>query len=273
MKQILRTDIKLLICIPILAAISLAALLGPWMVSHDPLAINPANLLQSPSGDHWLGTDELGRDILSRMVQGARVSLSVALCAVVISIAIGIPVGIASAYVGGWIDNLVTRITDLLICIPEIFVAIFVMALFDNSLATLTITIGLLYFPQFAKVTHAVALTLKERDFVLASVALGARRSRIMFLEIMPNMTSVILVQMSFTLSFAMLLEAGLSFLGLGVVPPQPSWGSMVGTLKEFLFINPVPVIFPAVALFATIFAINLLGDWFQDYLDPEIVR
>jgi peptide/nickel transport system permease protein len=143
----------------------------------------------------------------------------------------------------------------------------------QHSLQTLIFTIGLLYFPQFARVTYGVAASLRTKDYVLAAEALGACGPRIIFQEILPNMMSVVIVQISFTMSFAMLLEAGLSFLGLGVMPPQPSWGQMAGALKDFIFLNPWPVVFPSAVLFLAVFSINMIGDWLQDYLNPEIVR
>jgi peptide/nickel transport system permease protein len=163
------------------------------------------------------------------------------------------------------------RVIDVFVSLPEIFVAIFVLAFFGNSLPTLIFTIGLLYFPQFAKVAHNMARSIKTREYVLAAVSLGAGPTRIIWREILPNMWSVIIVQISFTLSFAMLLEAGLSFLGLGVMPPMPSWGQMVGRLKDYLFNNPWPVVFPSIVLFITILAVNLFGDWLQDRLNPEL--
>jgi peptide/nickel transport system permease protein len=147
------------------------------------------------------------------------------------------------------------------------------MAFLEHSLRTLIFTIGLLYFPQFSRVTYSVASSIKTKDYILSAVTLGAGGPRIVFREILPNMASVIIVQISFTMSFAMLLEAGLSFLGLGVMPPQPSWGQMAGTLKDFIFINPLLVVFPSMALFLAVFAINMIGDWLQDWLNPEIVR
>jgi peptide/nickel transport system permease protein len=143
--------------------------------------------------------------------------------------------------------------------------------LLSSGLPTLVFTIGLLYFPQFARVVYAVTNSMKQKEFVEASVALGAKAPRILFRQILPNIASIIVVQITFTVSFAMLLEAGLSFLGLGVMPPRPSWGQMIGDLKDYIQINPLPVIFPSVALFLAVFCINTLGDWLQDRLNPEV--
>jgi peptide/nickel transport system permease protein len=268
-----KRHLRLLIGGPILTILVIAAVFCESIAPADPYAINTKAILKSPSIEHPFGTDQIGRDILSRVIYGARVSLSVAAAAVFFATLIGVPVGLLAAYVGGRIENGIMRVIDIFVCLPEIFVAIVVMAFMQHSLQTLVFTIGLLYFPQFARVTYGVAASLKTKDYVLAAEALGAGGARIVFREILPNMMSVVIVQISFTMSFAMLLEAGLSFLGLGVMPPQPSWGQMAGALKDFIFLNPWPVVFPSAVLFLAVFSINLIGDWLQDYLNPEIVR
>lgn len=269
----LRRHMRLLIGGPILVALVIAAIFCESIAPADPYQINTKAILKGPSAAHPFGTDQIGRDILSRVIYGARVSLSVAAAAVFFATLIGVPVGLLAAYVGGRIENGIMRVIDIFVCLPEIFVAIVVMAFMQHSLPTLIFTIGLLYFPQFARVTYGVAASLKTKDYVLAAEALGAGGPRIVFQEILPNMMSVVIVQISFTMSFAMLLEAGLSFLGLGVMPPQPSWGQMAGALKDFIFLNPWPVVFPSAVLFLAVFSINMIGDWLQDYLNPEIVR
>jgi len=268
-----KRHLRLLLAGPMLLSLILAALLSGEIAPADPYAINARNILKSPSRANIFGTDQLGRDIFSRVIYGSRISLSVAGAAVLIATVVGVPIGLIASYLGGRIENVVMRTIDIFVCLPEIFVAIVVIAFLEHGSGTLIFTIGLLYFPQFARVTYGVASSLKNREFVLAALSLGASTPRILFREIMPNMFSVIIVQVSFTMSFAMLLEAGLSFLGLGVMPPQPSWGQMVGELKDFIFINPLPVIFPSVILFFAVFSINLIGDWLQDFLNPEIAR
>ena len=269
----LKRHLRLVIGGPILVSLVIAALFCELIAPADPYQINTKAILKSPSVAHPFGTDQIGRDILSRVIYGARVSLSVAAAAVFFATLIGVPVGLLAAYVGGRTENGIMRVIDVFVCLPEIFVAIVVMAFMQHSLQTLIFTIGLLYFPQFARVTYGVAASLKTKDYVLAAEALGASGPRIVFREILPNMMSVVIVQISFTMSFAMLLEAGLSFLGLGVMPPQPSWGQMAGALKDFIFLNPWPVVFPSAVLFLAVFSINMIGDWLQDYLNPEIIR
>ena len=262
---------RLLLAGPILVVLVVAAIFSGVLAPADPLRIDARNILKSPSAQHVLGTDQLGRDLLSRVIYGARVSLGVAAAAVTVATLVGVMLGLLAGYVGGWVENMLMRAIDTFLSIPEIFVAIVVMAFFTSGLSTLVFTIGLLYFPQFARVVYAVTNSMKRKEFVEASVALGANATRVLLRQILPNIASIIVVQITFTISFAMLLEAGLSFLGLGVMPPRPSWGQMVGDLKDFIQINPLPVIFPSVALFLAISAINTLGDWLQDWLNPEI--
>lgn len=264
-------NLALVVASPYLALIAVMAVLPGAIAPYDPLAIDAGNILASPTSAHLLGTDEIGRDILSRIVYGARVSLGVALAAVAVACLLGVPLGVATSYLGGRLENAIMRAVDVFVSLPEIFVAIVVLAFLGGDLPTLVFTIGLLYFPQFAKVAHGMTTSIRSREHVLAAVSLGAGALWIIWREILPNMRSVIIVQASFTLSFAMLLEAGLSFLGLGVTPPQPSWGQMVGTLKDYLFTNPWPVVFPSLALFLAILAVNILGDWLQDRLNPEL--
>jgi peptide/nickel transport system permease protein len=263
--------LRLLLAGPILVVLLAMALFSGVLAPSDPLKIDARNILKSPSAQHVLGTDQLGRDLLSRVIYGARISLSVAAAAVTVATLVGVALGLLAGYAGGWVENLLMRGIDTFLSIPEIFVAIVVVAFFTSGLPTLVFTIGLLYFPQFARVVYAVTNSMKRKEFVEASVALGAGAPRILFRQILPNIGSIIVVQITFTICFAMLLEAGLSFLGLGVMPPRPSWGQMVGDLKDYIQINPLPVIFPSVTLFLAVFSINTLGDWLQDWLNPEI--
>jgi peptide/nickel transport system permease protein len=262
---------RLLVAAPVLAMLLVMAIFSGPLAPSDPLKIDARTILRSPGAGHPFGTDQLGRDLLSRIIYGARVSLSVAAAAVTIATLVGVCLGLLAGYAGGWVENLLMRVIDSFLSIPEIFVAIVVMAFFPSGLATLVLTIGLLYFPQFARVVYAVTASMKRREFVAAAVALGAGAPRVVLREILPNIASIIVVQITFTISFAMLLEAGLSFLGLGVMPPRPSWGQMVGDLKDYVEINPLPVIFPSAALFLAVFSINTLGDWLQDRLNPEV--
>lgn len=262
-----------LLALAVLGIIVLGALAAPFAGIRDPYAIDPSNMLASPGPGHLLGTDELGRDLLSRIMHGGRVSLAVAAAAVVLAGVIGIPLGVGAAFLGRRSETLAMRAIDVLVSLPEIFVAIVVLAFIGGSLPTLIGTIGLLFCPQFARVAYGMARSIRARDHVLAAVSLGAGPLWIIRHEILPNMLSVIAVQASFTFSFAMLMEAGLSFLGLGVRPPTPSWDQMVGTLKDYIFIDPWPVLAPSLALFVTVLSVNVLGDLLQDRLNPELNR
>lgn len=263
------TRAAILLAFLLIAAVVLAPALGLF----DPLAIDPANILASPGTTHLLGTDELGRDLLARLIYGGRVSLAVAAAAVLLAGAVGVPLGIAIAFLGPRAEGAAMRVVDVFVSLPEIFVAVVVLAFVGGSLPALVGTIGLLYCPQFARVAYGMARSIRARDHVLASRSLGANRVWLIRREILPNMMSVIAVQATLTFSFAMLLEAGLSFLGLGVPPPTPSWGQMVGSLKNYIFINPWPVLAPSLILFVTILAVNTIGDWLQDRLNPELHR
>ena len=256
-----------------LAVVALAAVFAGVLSPRDPLAINPNNILASPSFNDLLGTDELGRDLLARIIYGGRVSLEVAVSAVVLACAIGIPLGIGIAFCGRRVEAFSMRIVDVFVSLPEIFVAIVILAFAGGGLATLIVTIGLLFFPHFARVAYGMTRSIRAREHVLSAISLGAGATWIVRKEILPNMVSVIAVQASFTLSFAMLMEAGLSFLGLGVPPPTPSWGQMIGGLKNYIFINAWPVVVPSIVLFVTILSVNVLGDWLQDSLNPELRR
>jgi len=258
---------------PIFIILLVMACFSSELSPFDPLKINAWNILKSPSKQNLLGTDQLGRDILSRIIYASRISLSIAGAAVFLAALVGVSLGLIMGYKGGWFENLGMRLIDIFVCIPEIFIAIVVIAFLGSNLGTVIFTIGFIYFPQFTRVIYGVTKSLKRKDYILAAVSLGASGQRIISREILPNIMSVIIVQISFTLSFAMLLEAGLSFLGLGIMPPQPSWGQMVGELRNFIFINPLPVIFPSIVLFLVIFSINLIGEWLQDWLNPEMIR
>jgi len=256
-----------------LIVIVAAAAFGPMLGLADPYQIDAANLLSSPTWKHWLGTDELGRDLLARVIYGARVSLTVAAAAVILAGVLGVAVGVGVAFLGRRAEAAAIRVVDVFVSLPEIFVALVVLAFIGGNLPTLVATIGVLYAPQFARVTWGVARGIRAREHVLAASSLGAGNGWIIWHEVLPNRRSIIAVQASFTFSFAMLLEAGLSFLGLGVRPPIPSWGQMVGALRDYLFTNPWPVLVPALALFFTVLAVNVLGDWLQDLLNPELQR
>lgn len=263
-------DGRILFSLPILALVLVFAVFADLLVPYDPNEIDFMSTLSSPTWAHLMGTDELGRDILSRVITGSRISLGVAVSSTLLACLVGATLGIVVTYFGGIIESMVTRVVDILIALPDIFFAVLMVTLLPPSLTNLILTISLIYAPQFARLMNGVTASVKRRDYILAARSMGASDLRIMFGDILPNVMPIIVVKATLTLSTAMLLEAGLSFLGLGVAPPTSSWGQMIGSLKTYLFNNPWPIVFPATILFAVILAVNLLGDWLQDHLSPE---
>lgn len=257
-----------LVFLLVVAVLSAAA---PLLPIQDPLAIDTLNILSGPSQAHWLGTDELGRDILSRIIHGGRISLGVALSAVLLAGVLGTFLGVLIGFCGPRVEAVAMRLIDVFVSLPEIFVALIALALLGGGLGTLIGTIGLIYCPQFARVVYNMTRSIRAREHVLAARSLGAGRLWLIRHEALPNLYSIIAVQASVTFSFALLMEAGLSFLGLGVQPPTPSWGQMVGILKNYIYINPWSAVFPGLALFFVVLAVNLVGDLLQDVLNPEL--
>ncbi len=255
----------------VLALILLAALSAPVIVPHGPLAADLARMLTSPSGAHPLGTDELGRDILSRVLYGARISLTLGFVAVGIALFIGIPLGAIGAYRGGWTDLAVMRLVDILLSFPPILLAISVVVVLGPSLYNAMIAIGIAQMPVYARLVRGVVLSLKEREYVEAARALGAGEARIVFSHILPNCLSPLIVQSTLQVASAILSAAALGFLGLGAQPPMPEWGAMLSKGRLYLRVAPHLSIFPGLAILITTLAFNLLGDGLRDALDPRM--
>jgi peptide/nickel transport system permease protein len=254
-----------------LAVVAALSLLAPLIAPHDPLEMRPPRALQGPGPEFLLGTDEYGRDILSRLLYGGRVSLAVAVGSILVAGVVGVALGLAGGYYGGIWEALTMRTADLLLSIPPILLAIATVAFLGSNLANLILVIGLLYVPRFARVVHGSTLAVKQREFVEAARVVGARDLRILLTAILPNILAPIIVQASVSLGFAILLESGLSFLGLGAPPPTPSWGQMVGAGRGYMHLAPWPVLWPALMVWAVILAFNLLGDGLRDLLDPRL--
>jgi peptide/nickel transport system permease protein len=247
------------------------ALLAPWIAPYRPDEIHPIDSLVAPSARYWLGTDDLGRDILSRLIFGARVSLMVGTIAIGIAALAGVSLGLAAGYLGGRIDGLIMRVMDALLAFPAILLAIALMAVLSPSLENAMIAIGIISVPAFARITRANVLSLREKEFVEASRALGGGGLYLSSLVILPNCLSPIIVQASLGVGNAILVEAALSFLGLGVQPPEPSWGSMLAFGRSLLGQAPWYATFSGLSIFVTVLGLNFLGDGLREALDPRL--
>ncbi|KHA50306.1 ABC transporter permease [Sulfitobacter geojensis] len=259
----------------LLAVIILIALLAPLLAPHDPIAQDLSRRLLPPFWhdrsvpEHLLGTDHLGRDYLSRMIYGARVSLGVGLGVILVSGTIGITLGLIAGYFGGWIDMVISFAITTRLSLPIVLVALAAVALGGASLTTLITVLGLLLWDRFAVVTRAAAQSLRHQEFIMGLQAIGASRTRILFLEILPNMRATILVVVSLEVANVILLEAALSFLGLGVRPPTPSWGLMISEGRDNILFDPWLIALPGSALCLLVLAVNLFGDGMRDITGP----
>ncbi len=248
----------------------LAAVFAPVLAPHPPTKADFGAILQAPSATYPLGTDELGRDVLSRLLYGARASLQAGMLAVLIAVIIGVPIGLFSGYRRGWIDEVVMRLTDAIMAFPVIVLALAMTAVLGASLTTAMVAIGIVYAPVFVRLARAQAMALREVEFTEAARALGNHETTILARHLMPNIASAILVQASLSVAAAILVETALSFLGLGVQPPTPSWGSMLRIGTGYLLEAPWTSFWPGLAIFVTVLGINLLGDGLRDVMDPR---
>ncbi len=247
-----------------------AAIFAPLIAPHDPSRIDIKNILMGPTFQHPFGTDELGRDVLSRMIYGARVSLEVGFVAIGIATLIGILLGAISGYYGGYIDSAIMRAVDIMLSIPTIFLILAVIAILEPSIINIMVVIGLTSWMEPARLVRAEFISIKEREFVTAARALGASDGRIIFRHILPNGLSPILVSATMGIGGAVLIESALSFLGLGVQPPTPSWGSLLSSGKDNIEIAWWLSAFPGLAILVTVLGYNLLGEGIRDALDPR---
>ncbi len=257
--------------IGLLLIIVLAAVLAPWLAPHDPLQQNIAYRLEPPSAEFWLGTDSYGRDVLSRLIYGARVSLLVGFVAILIAMCIGSALGILAGYVGGLVDQLIMGLVDVLLSFPTLLLGLMVAAMLGASLENLIIAIAITEIAPFVRVARAPTIALKQRDFVEAGRALGYGPLRLMGVHILPNMVSDVVVLGSLWMASAIRTEASLSFIGLGVPPPAATWGSMIREGFENILDAWWLTVFPSVAILLTVLALNLLGDALRDAIDPKL--
>lgn len=238
----------------------LTAFIAPWLLPIDPLAQDLAATLEPPGAQYWFGADELGRDILSRVIYGARTSLITAAGAVTIAAVVGIPIGLVAGFFGGWRDAVLMRLVDVLLALPSILFAMALIAVLGRSQTAALVAVGITGVPSFARITRAQVLSLRKRDFVTAVEALGGSAAYNMFRTVLPNSWSPILVQVVVLSSVAILLEAALAFLGIGIPPPTPSWGEMLRNGKSYLYESPTYAILPGIALTLTILSLDTLG-------------
>lgn len=269
LRRFLRNRAALLGAAVVLALV-LIALFAPLLAPYDPIKTNFLLVRKAPSAAHWLGTDELGRDILSRLIFGARASLSAGFVSVAIAVAIGVPIGMLSGYIGGWVDTAIMRINDAVLAIPFLILAIAFAAFLGPSLTNAMIAIGLSTAPLFARLARGQTLAVKHDEYIEAARGIGAPHHVIVVRHVFPNILPPIIVQVTLAAAAAILAEAGLSFLGLGQQPPSPSWGKMLDVARTFLNAAPWMAIYPGVCIFLAVLGFNLLGDGLHDAFDPR---
>ena len=269
-KRFSRNKLSVLGAVTVLLLIILS-LFAPFISPYDPTAIDVHNVLSPPSKEHFLGTDELGRDLLSRIIWGSRVSLKVGFIAVGIAITAGIIIGAISGFYGGLIDTVLMRFVDIMLAFPTFFLILAVISILEQSIFTIMVVIGLTNWMDVARLVRAEFLSLKEKDFVSAARAVGASDKRLIFRHILPNALSPVFVAATFGVAGAILIESGLSFLGLGVQPPEPSWGNILTAGKDNIEVAWWLSLYPGLAILITVLSYNLVGEGLRDALDPRL--
>ncbi|MCA9877574.1 MAG: ABC transporter permease [Thermomicrobiales bacterium] len=258
----------------VLALEILVAILAPVLIPRE-LAIDPSplNILQPPSREHWLGTDEVGRDIFARLIYASRIYLSIGFLAVAVAILVGTTLGALAGYFGGWVDATLMRVTDAILSIPALFFLIVLSVTLGPSVRTMIIVIGLLSWMELARIIRANVLSLKRREFVEAAHTIGARSPQVIMRHILPNTLAPIVVAATLGVGNALLTEASVSYLGLGVQPPEPSWGNMLYNAQSYFFNAPWITLYPGFMILITVLCINFIGDGLRDALDPRMKR
>lgn len=265
--RLIARDKKALVGLFVLAALTLAAVLAPVLTPYDPNAQDYA-MIGAPSWAHPLGTDDLGRDLLSRLIHGGRISLFVGTSTVLISLLAGVFLGVAAGYFGGWLDTIIMRYIDLQWAFPNFIIAVYLVAVFGTGLSNVIVAISLAFIDDFARIARGMVLTIKEEQYIAAARTLGASDNRIMWRHILPNATAPIIVQATVSVSYAILAEAGLSFLGLGVESDTPTWGLILADSRSFISRAWWLGVFPGLFIMITVLSINFLGDALRDLLD-----
>ena len=252
-------------------ALLLAAVLAPLIAPYDPYEQNLNNVLQDASGAHWLGTDALGRDSLSRIIFGSRIALLIGVGTVAMAASVGTTLGLIAAYMGGWVFTIIMRLTDAMMAIPALLLALVVSTLLGSGLTGVMIAVALALVPGYIRLMAGQVLSAKQNEYVVAARSIGASRTAIMFRHILPNCLSPLIVQVTLVIGLAILIEATLSFLGLGIKPPTAAWGSMVYDGYRYLALRPILSLGPGLAIMLVVFAFNMVGDGFRDALDPRL--
>lgn len=267
------SDKRALVSALFLVVLGLLAIASPWVAPYSPTAQDLDNILSPPSAEHWLGTDDLGRDTLSRLIHGAPVTLYASFLAVGVAIALGVPIGLLAGFVGGWFDELVGRVIDTLLSFPAIVLAIAVTGALGIGLTNGMISVGIVFAPQLARLVRARTLVVRQELYVDAARCFGAPVSRILLKHVLPNAIQPVIVQVTLLLAAALLAEASLSFLGLGVQPPHPSWGGMLARAYQSMEIDATQMYPPGLAILFTALAFNALGESLRVALDPTMKR
>jgi len=265
-------DRKALFGVIVLSLFLVAAIFGPWIAPYDPNAMS-FDMMLPPSWAHPLGTDDLGRDLLSRIIVGAQVSMFVGIVTVTIALVAGVTLGVLAGYFGGWLDYIIMRYIDLQWAFPNFIIAVYLVAVFGTGLLNLIVAISLAFLDDFARIARGMVLSIKEEQYVAAARTVGVSHFRIMWRHILPNAVAPIIVQATVSVSYAILAEAGLSFLGLGVEPTTPTWGLILSDARSFITRDWGLGIFPGLAIMLTVLSINFIGDALRDFLDVREVK
>ncbi|MGM0601778.1 MAG: nickel transporter permease [Bacillota bacterium] len=255
----------------IILIFALIAILAPYIAPYDPFNQNFIKSFRAPSSEHFLGTDEFGRDIFSRIIYGARISLQIGFIAVFISLIVGVSLGLIAGYYGGWIDMGIMRVMDLMLSFPYILLALVIMSILGPGIYNAMIAIGIVYVPQYARIVRSSVLSVKKKEYVMAARALGANDTRIILKHVLLNSMAPIIIQTTLSIGRAIINAAGLSFLGLGAQPPTPEWGAMLSNGQDFLRNAPWIATFPGVAIALLVLGFNLVGDGLRDAFDPRL--
>jgi len=255
----------------IIILFTIIAFFAPYIAPYDPMEQNFIKSFRPPSAEHYLGTDEFGRDVFSRIIYGSRISLQIGFIAVFISLVVGVSVGLAAGYYGGWIDMVVMRLMDLMLSFPYILLALVIMSILGPGIYNAMIAIGIVYVPQYARIVRSSVLSVKKKEYVLAAQALGANDLRIILKHVFLNSMAPIIIQTTLSIGRAIINAAGLSFLGLGAQPPTPEWGAMLSNGQDFLRNAPWIATFPGIAIALLVLGFNLVGDGFRDAFDPRL--